>query len=202
MISHVKSLLDARLTAWIVLFIPAPALLADLYYNDRYYAEIMYESGLLATQLMVLALAITPLMRLCRNWQAAHSILRWLQRRRRYIGVAAFGYGALHTMFYLREVGSAELVFLELEEISLATGWLAFLLLSILAATSNDWSVRKLGSGWKKLQRTAYVAAAMTVLHWWLIGQFLDQLWIWMIPLLVLQLPRLARAIRPPPNKA
>ena len=197
MLSIAKHVLNNPLTTWLVLFMPAPALLADFVYDNRYYAEIMYESGLLATQLILLALAITPLMKLCRNWPVALAALRWLQKRRRYIGIAAFGYGALHTLFYIREIGSAELLWLDIEELSLATGWLAFIVLLALAVTSNDWSVRKLGKGWKKLQMTAYLAVTLTALHWWLIGQFLDQLWFWMVPLACLQIARLATAFRP-----
>ncbi|NKB50654.1 MAG: iron reductase [Rhizobiaceae bacterium] len=190
-----KYLLNAPLTSWIVLFIPAPALLADFVGQNRYYAEIMYESGLLATQLMILALAITPAMRLCRNWPVVLKPLRWMQKRRRYIGVAAFGYGLLHTIFYIRQIGSAELIFLELEEISLATGWIAFIVLLALAATSNDFSVRSLGRWWKKVQMAAYFAALLTLLHWWFIGQFLDQMLVWFVPLALLQVPRLLHAL-------
>ena len=193
MLAFAKRLLNHPLMTWLVLFLPAPPLLADFYYDNRYYAEIMYETGVLATQLIVVALAITPLMRLFRQFPSVLVPLRWLQKRRRYIGVAAFGYAALHTLFYIREIGSAELIFLELEEISLAVGWVAVIILVALAATSNDWSVRTLGSGWKRLQTTAYFAAVFTALHWWLIGQFLDQLWLWMVPLVVLQAARVAK---------
>lgn len=192
MLAFAKKLLNNPLSTWVVLFWPAPAMLMNFVHDNGYYAEIMYESGLLATQLLLLALAITPLMRLSRNWPPIQSILRWLQKRRRYIGVASFGYASLHTLFYIRELGSAELIWLELEEISLATGWLAIIVMAALAVTSNNWSVRKLGKGWKKLQMGAYFAVALTALHWWLIGQFLDQLWFWMVPLAMLQVPRVA----------
>ena len=195
MLAFAHKLLNHKLTIWLLLFLPAPPLLADLYYDNRYYAEIMYETGVLATQLIVVALAITPLMRLFRLTPSVLTPLRWMQKRRRYIGVAAFGYAALHTIFYIREIGSAELIWLELEEISLAIGWIAMIILVALAATSNDWSVRKFGKGWKKLQATAYLAVAFTALHWWFIGQFLDKLWLWMAPLLLLQAARIAQGL-------
>ncbi len=191
-----KHLLNSPIATWIVLFMPAPALLADFVGQNRYYAEIMYESGLLATQMMILALAITPAMRLCRNWPAMLKPLRWLQKRRRYVGVASFGYGLLHTIFYIRQTGDAGLIFLDLEEISLATGWIAFITLLALAVTSNDFSVRRLGRLWKRVQMAAYLAALFTLLHWWFIGQFLDQMLFWFIPLVLLQLPRLTQTIK------
>lgn len=197
MVSAAQKLIDSPYTTWLVLFLPAPPLLWDLVENNRYYAEIMYESGILATQFLVLALAITPLMRLSRRWPTGLSVLRWLQRRRRYIGVAAAGYGALHTIFYIRHTGSFELIWLELEEISLLTGWVVMLLFIALAVTSNDTSVRRLGKWWKRLQMTAYIAAAFTVLHWWLIDQFIDQMLFWFVPLLLLQAPRLLKSLWP-----
>ena len=195
MLDGTKKIIDSPYSTWLVLFIPAIPLLWDLVEDNRYYAEIMYETGILATQFLVLALAITPLMRLTRSWPSGLAVMRWLQKRRRYIGVAAAGYGALHAIFYIRHTGSLELVFLELEEISLLTGWVVMVLFAALALTSNDTSVRRLGKWWKRLQMTAYGAALFTALHWWLIDQFLDQLVMWFAPLVLLQLPRLFKAL-------
>lgn len=196
MLDGTKKIIDSPYATWLVLFLPSIPLLWDLVEDNRYYAEIMYESGILATQFLVLALAITPMMRLVKAWPSGRAVMRWLQKRRRYIGVAAAGYGALHAVFYVRHTGSLELVLLELEEISLLTGWVVMVLFVALAMTSNDASVRRMGKWWKRLQMTAYGAALFTALHWWLIDQFLDQLLIWFVPLLLLQLPRLFRLVR------
>jgi sulfoxide reductase heme-binding subunit YedZ len=48
----------------------------------------------------------------------------------------------------------------------LITGWLPFLAMTAMALTSNDWSVRKLRTNWKSLQRIIYVGAPLVVLHW------------------------------------
>ncbi len=46
------------------------------------------------------------------------------------------------------------------------SGLIASLLLAMLLATSNDWSLRRLGTpGWKKLQRWSYGMFALVVLH-------------------------------------
>ena len=204
MLDGTKKVIDSPYATWLVLFLPAMPLLWDLVENNRYYAEIMYESGILATQFLVLALAITPLMRLSRGWPSGLAVMRWLQKRRRYIGVAAAGYGTLHAIFYVRHTGSLELVLLELEEISLLTGWIVTVLFAALAVTSNNASVRLLGRWWKRLQMAAYGAALFPALHWWLIDQFLDQLLIWFVPLLLLQVPRLVKALskRSPSHQA
>ncbi|MEE9313258.1 MAG: ferric reductase-like transmembrane domain-containing protein [Rhizobiaceae bacterium] len=193
MLPFIKTIFNHRFFAWLVLAIPAPALLADVFTRERYYAEIMYESGLLSVQLLVLALALTPLMRLSKKWAKVRIVIRWLILHRRAVGVASFGYAALHTYFYLREVGSLELVWLELSEISLTTGWLAFAILLVLAATSNMFSVLRLGKNWKPLQRGAYIAAVFTAIHWYFIGQYQMELLLWFTPLAMLQMMRLTR---------
>jgi len=193
MLSRITSIVNHPFFSWLVLALPAPALLADFFYHDRYYAEIMYESGLLATQLMVLALAISPLTQVFRAIPILLSALRWLLKRRRALGVAAFGYAAVHTGFYLRDIASLELAWLELEEPALLIGWFAFAVLLVLAATSNSASVRRLGPRWKTLQRSAYAAALLTAGHWYLIDQFLRELVVWMMPLALIQIVRYCR---------
>jgi sulfoxide reductase heme-binding subunit YedZ len=195
MLKLCRTILDAPIFSWVILFLPAPPLLIDLIERNRYYAEIMYETGLLACQLLIVAMAITPLLWLCRYWPPALKVLRWLQKRRRFIGVAAFGYATLHVVFYIRHVGSMELVWLELEEWELASGWLAFLPMALLALTSNDWSVKLFGRYWKPLQRWVYWVALLTILHWWLIDQFLNDMMIWFLPLIALQLWRTVRKV-------
>ena len=44
-------------------------------------------------------------------------------------------------------------------------GLLAALLLVLLMAISNDWSLRRLGRNWKRVQRMAYALAVLTVAH-------------------------------------
>jgi sulfoxide reductase heme-binding subunit YedZ len=45
-------------------------------------------------------------------------------------------------------------------------GMAGLLMLVPLALTSNNWSIRKLGSRWGKLHRLVYVAAAAGALHY------------------------------------
>ena len=87
-------------------------------------------------------------------------------RRRRYLGVAAFVYATLHTLFYLIAEGTLQHVLAEALELGIWTGWAAFLIFIPLAATSNDWSVRRLARNWKPLQRWVYPAATLTLVHW------------------------------------
>lgn len=189
----ITTVLQSPYTFWLLLALPALPLLADIGVRERYYPEIMYESGLLSVQFLVLALLITPLMQILRPFKTVLAVLRWLQRRRRAIGVASFGYAVLHAFFYIRETGSLDEVLLEVLDMDLALGWVAMLLMTLLAATSNSWSVRLLGKKWRTIQRMAYFAAALTALHWIWIDQFLDDLWIWALPVIVFQIVRIGR---------
>ncbi|MGB5558149.1 MAG: ferric reductase-like transmembrane domain-containing protein, partial [Paracoccaceae bacterium] len=91
---------------------------------------------------------------------------RWLMKRRRYLGVAAFGYAALHTVLYLIDEGAVAFTAGEISNIYIWTGWLAFLIFVPLAVTSTDGWIRSLGPTWKTLQRFVYVAAVLTLIHW------------------------------------
>jgi sulfoxide reductase heme-binding subunit YedZ len=78
-------------------------------------------------------------------------------------------------------------------------GALGFLSLLMLAATSNRYSQRRLGSRWKKLHRLVYVILGLGLLHMlWIVRADLKE---WSIYaaigalLLVLRIPPVARRI-------
>ncbi|MFK8033904.1 MAG: ferric reductase-like transmembrane domain-containing protein [Hyphomicrobiales bacterium] len=72
-----------------------------------------------------------------------------MKKNRRYLGVAAFGYGLLHTIFYLIDKSSLTTVVGELQRLYIWTGWIAFLIFVPLAMTSMYYFVRKMGLWWK-----------------------------------------------------
>jgi sulfoxide reductase heme-binding subunit YedZ len=147
---------------WLVLY---GALLIQTYRYQGgtiFYGEFIHWTGLQATHLLLITLAITPFRRLFPKAGWMH----WLLLRRRDIGVAAFAYAAAHTLAYLwREPVLAEIVADALTA-GMLTGWLALLIFLPLAATSNNPSVRKLGRRWKALHRFAYAGALLTMAHW------------------------------------
>ena len=107
-------------------------------------------------------LAVTPLRLVFKR----SGLTLWLMRRRREIGVASFGYAALHTAIYLVRKGSPEYVLAEFTTPYMLAGWAALALFVPLALTSNDVSVRLMKRGWKRLHRLVYPAAVLTFLHW------------------------------------
>ncbi len=168
----------------------------DFYFDDRYYAELMHESGVLSSQLLVVTLVITPLRIVVSKIGGGFKkkgvpIIRWFLGRRRDFGVAAFAYALLHTVFYIRVNTGLDHILLEALEIELLAGWIAFFVFLALAITSNDWAVKKLQDRWKGLHRWTYVAAIATFLHWYWLDFFLWEVLVWFVPVLLLQISRL-----------
>ena len=149
---------------WAVLALPSLAMLAAIAdgLTAREAHELLHPTGEFAARFMILAMMLTPLRMLFPQSRA----LLWLMRRRRHLGVAAFAYAALHTLFYLIDKGSLASVLGEALEFGIWTGWLAFFVFLPLAATSNNLSVSLLGPRWKRLQQFVYLAAVATLLHW------------------------------------
>jgi len=149
---------------WALFALPAigmsfEALTSDI---DRIFHILVHPSGEFAARFMIVAMMATPLALLFRGWRGP----QWLRKNRRYLGVAAFGYALLHTVFYLIDKGTAERVIAELPRFYIWTGWIAFVIFVPLAVTSMDYFVRLMGPRWKTLQRWTYGAAVLTLLHW------------------------------------
>lgn len=147
---------------WLFLGLPFGWLVYSWATGTLFYGELLHQSGLLSARLLILTMAVTPLRLL---WPHARWTL-FLQRQRRYFGVAAFAYAALHTIVYIDRKQSLSLMWEEGLQPSLLTGWMAFAVFSLLAATSNDAAVRLLKSAWKKLHRLVYPAALLLFAHW------------------------------------
>lgn len=129
-------------------------------------------SGDVAAKLLVVALALRPLAELLpgAGW------LGWLIARRRMIGLAAFAYAVLHLVVFSASIGRLDWILQGMAFASMWTGWLAFLLLLVVASVSNDPARRFLGAAWKGVQRLAWPAAALALSHWLLLSPPLEAL--------------------------
>ncbi len=152
---------DSRPFLWLLLAAPLVAMNAQYAAGDRVYGAFIHATGDLSAQILILTLAITPLRVMFPN----HRWPIWLLQRRRYFGVAAFAYAVPHLGAYVARLG-AERVAAEAWEPGMWTGWAAFVIFLALAATSNNWSMRRLGRRWKSLHRWVYLAATLTFAHW------------------------------------
>lgn len=159
--ASIKAFLNSPWFFWAVLALPSIGMIGGaLGGNDL--QPLLHPTGEFAARFMIIAMMLTPLRMLFpkAGW------IGWLMKRRRYIGVAAFGYAALHTLYYVIDLGSLSAVLSDAVKFGIWTGWVAFLIFVPLALTSNDASLRALGPRWKTLQRFVYAAAVATLLHW------------------------------------
>lgn len=185
-------LLSSKPLLWAVLSVPGLFLLAAAAAPDVVYEDLLHPSGEWSARLLILALMLTPLSRLL----PGQAWVQWLLRRRRAFGVAAFGYAVLHLFIYLLEMGNLRDILAEAGALGIWTGWAAFFLLLPLALTSNDRAMRALKSGWKRLQRLAYPAALLTLVHWIAVHDNLGAALLNFAPLAILQALRVARSAR------
>jgi methionine sulfoxide reductase heme-binding subunit len=127
---------------------------------------VVRRSGWWALTLLIVTLAVTPLRRLT-GWNS-------VVQARRALGLWAFGYASLHVLLYVGlDQGFGWSYILEdiLERPFITAGFVAFVLLVPLAATSTRDSIRRLGGKrWQRLHRLVYPAAMLAVLHFfWLV---------------------------------
>ena len=131
---------------------------------------LTYWSGLWATALLLLTLAITP----------AVTILRWgrLIIVRRMIGVTALLYTLAHLVIYfaLRLWDFTRIGREMVTRPSLILATAASLGLIALGATSLDVMVERMGVSWQRLHNTVYAVTALALIHYLLSpGIFPDQ---------------------------
>ena len=152
-----------------------------------------HEYGKLALQLLVFGLAISPLRRL---------IGLNLMKFRRAIGVLTFSFAALHLLVWLvLDVQVPSEIWADIVKRPYITvGMAAFALILPLAVTSNNWSVRRLGSRWRKLHRLVYPAAILGAVHYVMLtkGFQIEPLFylLLILGLLALRVPGVSLSIR------
>lgn len=194
-----KRILDSRYFLWVLLALPSFPMIAALAggatsEDGRASTEfLLHPTGEFAARFMIIAMVITPF----RLLFPKAGFWFWMARRRRYFGVAAFAYAALHTVLYLFDMGSIKAVLGDFWALGIWTGWLAFLIFLPLAVTSNDASVRWLGSKWKPLQRFVYPAAIATLVHWMFVHNNFGPALVHFVPLAALEAYRIYRHFNP-----
>lgn len=112
---------------------------------------------------LCITLAVTPLRRLS-GWN-------WVIKLRRMLGLYAFFYALLHfvTFFWFDHFFDIAAMLRDvLKRPFITVGFIAFVLLIPLAATSTNAMVRRLGGKrWQWLHRLIYVIAPLGILHFW-----------------------------------
>ena len=118
-----------------------------------------HELGEIALQLLIAGLCVTPLRR-----YIGINLIKF----RRALGLLSFIYVTLHLLVWLvLDVGILSQIWQDiLKRPYITIGMIAFALMVPLAATSNNWSVRKLGPAWRKLHKLVYVIAVLGAVHY------------------------------------
>jgi len=134
-------------------------------FHDRLGANpaetLLRGTGAWTLRFLCVVLAVTPL----RQWSGLNALARW----RRMLGLYAFFYSVLHFLAYAwLDMGfDPAAVVQDLARRPFAlVGFLAFVLLVPLAATSFNRAIKALGAArWKRLHRLVYAIALLGLLH-------------------------------------
>ncbi len=165
-----QSKLWTKTPTWVVYvagFLPAAYLVHGIVTNSLGPDPIEVLENFLgetALQFLIAGLAISPLMRF-----AKINLIKY----RRALGLLAFFYVFAHLSVYLILDKQLNLTII-IEDIFkrpyITFGMIAFLLLTPLAITSNNFSIRRLGAAaWNKLHKLVYFAVICGALHYMLL---------------------------------
>lgn len=179
---NISKIIKSKYFLWSLLALPAVSMFIGLT-NSESYRYLIHPSGEFSARFMIITMIATPLRMLFPTSGAP----LWLAKNRRYFGVAAGLYGALHTVFYLLKLNDLDRIIADLSDTGIWTGWLAMAIFVVLTATSNDASIRFIKRGWKKLQRFVYPAAVLTLAHWLFVAHDMVPALIHFVPLAALE---------------
>lgn len=156
-------LIPAGMLAWSTYHVirgPAGGALTDLGANPI--RELQIQTGLWTIRFLAITLSVTPARQLLN--------LGPLAKYRRMLGLFTFFYACLHlTMWgvvdwFFDWAGMWDEI---IKHKYIFVGMATFLMLVPLAATSTNWSVRKLGGArWARLHRLVYVCGVTATIHY------------------------------------
>ncbi len=172
----------SKYVLWVFLMFPGLMFTIGLLRSAMSYSSLMHATGEFSGRFLVFSLIATPLAMLFPK----SKFPKWLNRNKRYFGVAAFAYGVYHTVAYLVEVPASQ-VFREFFELGLLSAWIALIIWIPMAITSTNSWVIKLKSTWKKIHNWGYLAAVLAFLHWACIHYNWQPALVHITPVLLLQ---------------
>ncbi len=147
-----------------LLFLPAGLALYDGLtsgFGARPLNNVIHRTGYWALIFLLLSLAVTPLRRVTRYGS--------LIDVRRMIGVGAFVYAFAHICLYVADQSYdfSKVISEIVRRLYLTIGFVALIGLGILAATSTDGMVKRLGAlRWNRLHQSVYVIALLALIHY------------------------------------
>jgi methionine sulfoxide reductase heme-binding subunit len=163
-----------------VFLLVIPALTGQLGANPI--ERLLHVSGEIAIWTLGAVLSLTPL----RVLFPRSAIVNALNRHRRFIGVSACIYGLIHFSCHLLYQGDWDDLRQSFGKPFIWFGLVGLSILVLLALTSNNWAVRKMGGRrWKLLHRLAYLAAIVLIYHQSIAGKGHWYIARWLLFLLV-----------------
>lgn len=156
-------------------------------------SALEHEYGEWGLKLLIAGLMITPLRRF-----TGLNLIRF----RRALGVMTFVYILSHFLVWaVLDIQTLNRVWSDiLKRPYITIGMAGFLCLIPLVATSNNWSVRRLGPRWRKLHKLTYLAVILGGVHYvWLVKGIQLEPLVYMaiiLALLALRLPMFKRVAR------
>jgi methionine sulfoxide reductase heme-binding subunit len=175
----------AKVVVFAAALLPAAALLYGFYTNNLTANPGEYitnQTGTWALTFLMISLSVTPLRRLT----GRHQLVKF----RRMLGLFAFFYATLHMLTWVVFIHVFELRFMIGDVVRrpfITVGMAAYVMLVLLAVTSNMLAIRWLGRRWQTLHRLAYAAAIAAVVHfWWLVRADTSEPFRWALVLALL----------------
>lgn len=150
--------------------------------------EVTLRTGLSALVFLLLTLAVTPIVTV-----TGLSVLNPL---RRWLGIYAFVYAAIHLFIFVvvdYGLNATLLADAVLDKPYALAGLAALMVMLPLVATSTDAMQKRLRRNWKRLHRAVYVAGILAIAHYvWLVKVGVLDPWWYAAILAVLFLLRLS----------
>jgi len=153
-----------RLATLALLLLPLAKALYDadaIVHGARPLNDMIHRAGFWALVFLGVALAVTPFRRIARYGN--------LIEVRRMLGVGTFCYIAAHLLLYVADQSFdlGKVAYEITHRWYLIVGGTAWLGLAVLAATSTDGMVRRLGGArWRRLHQLVYAIALLALIHY------------------------------------
>jgi methionine sulfoxide reductase heme-binding subunit len=151
-----------RIATLVLLLLPVAKALYDadaIAHGARPLNDMIHRAGFWALVFLGVTLAVTPFRRIARYGN--------LIDVRRMLGVGTFCYIAAHLTLFFVDQGFPK-AFVEItQRVYLIIGVTAWLGLAVLAATSTDGMVRRIGGlRWRRLHQAIYAIALLALIHY------------------------------------
>jgi sulfoxide reductase heme-binding subunit YedZ len=158
---YLSALRVATLALLLMPLVKAVVEASEIAHGARPLNELIHRAGFWALVFLGLTLAVTPF----------RHILRYgsLIDVRRMLGVGTFCYIATHLALFFADqsYNPAKFIHEITHRVYLIVGAVAWIGLAVLAATSTDGMVRRLGAlRWRRLHQAIYAIALLTLIHY------------------------------------